>query len=187
MNYIEKIGKNTVEKICEEKLPCCSSTSNLFFSTVNSPIMEAIRFMVVFLVVASIVGEHKSLWSRAIATSNFRISSKISSRVAILSQLSPICRKFEVQECEIWFPKCEGNAQKTMLSPVIPSETDTNVKFDENNWPFGDSVEIKSKSRKQPGVLKLVETDSELNNRDRNSKLCAKRWSETATPTSKYK
>ena len=61
MNYIEKIGKNTVEKICEEKLPCCSSTSNLFFSTVNSPIMEAIRFMVVFLVVASIVGEHKSL------------------------------------------------------------------------------------------------------------------------------
>ena len=52
--------------------------------------------------------------------------------------------------------------------------------------------EIKSKSRKQIDFhrywaietsirsLKLVEINSELNNRDRNSKLCAKRWSGTA-------
>ena len=36
----------------------------------------------------------------------------------------------------MWLPKCEGNDRKTILSPVFPSQMDTNIKIDEKNDPW---------------------------------------------------
>ena len=179
-DYIEKIGKGQWNYVTRKlKLPCCSRKSNLCFSMAISFLMAVIWFLITVLSFASIVGESKSLSSPTIASFNFRISSRISSRVIIASQFHQFAESSKSRNVKSGFPKCEGNVQKTSFLPLSQAKW-IQISKSLKKLTLGQFWEGQSKCRKHQippdyGWWKrrfvpwnLSKSNSELNNRDRN-------------------
>jgi hypothetical protein len=81
-------------------------------------LMAVIWFLIAVLSFASIVGESKSLSSPTIASFNFRISSRISSRVVIASQFSPICQSSKSRNVKFGSPNAKGMFKKQCFIPL---------------------------------------------------------------------
>ena len=107
-------------------------TSNLCFSTVNNPVLAVILASMESFKSLSLVS-FDCVSSPTISPFNSRMSSTISSRVVIASQCSPICQSSKSRNVKSGSLNAKGNVQKTMLSPVIPSEMDTSIRIVEKN------------------------------------------------------
>ena len=99
-----------------EDLPCCSKWSNLCFSMFNV-FLVAVISAPREIFISSVIADCCSVLSFPISSFNFRISPSISSRVGIADcfLIFTDLSEFEVQEREIWLPKCEGNVKKQLL------------------------------------------------------------------------